>query len=95
MEFNFVMVNEHWTPETEKALFQFQPGESARCGLIKPGMDMFDILVQCAIFKSKGEARKNWKLTGKDIPLGFTDFKGIGKMKHRITIWIPVNDKED
>lgn len=90
MEWNFVRINEHWTPEMEKLLFQADPQEPIN--IITATTDMFDILVAMKVFSSKGEARRNWKLTGKDIPLGFTDFKGIGKMKHRLTIWVPVED---
>jgi hypothetical protein len=93
MEFNFVKINPFWTPEMERLLFQPKPGEIMEA--ITPDMDMFDILVDMGVFKSRSDARKNWKQTGKDIPEGFTDLKGIGKMKHRLTIWVPINDLQE
>ena len=92
MEFNFIDFNDFWDAGTETALFQTTPDD--RCLPIGQNEDMFDLLVRTGIFKSKGDARRNWKLTGKDIPPGFSDFQGIGKHRHRITIWVPVEDKE-
>ena len=51
--------------------------------------DMFSILVEAGIFPSRGQARKNWNKTGKDVPAGLTDIEKIGKMNTRITIWNP------
>lgn len=56
--------------------------------LISPNVDMYDVLVACGLFKSKGEAKKNWKKSGKEIPNGITEFSNLGK--HRmisILIW--------
>lgn len=50
-------------------------------------LDMFDILVFTGLFSSKGQARKNWTRTGREIPTGFTDIRDIGKLHHRLTIW--------
>ena len=55
-------------------------------------LDMYDILVNCKLFTSKSNARKNWNRTGKEIPEGFTDLINIGKLNHRLTIWNPKND---
>ena len=49
--------------------------------------DMYDVLVGAGIFKSKSDARRNWKKTGADIPTGHTLIRGIGKMKKRLCIW--------
>jgi hypothetical protein len=43
---------------------------------------MFDVLVAAKVFKSKGDARKNWKGSA-DIPFGFHRFE-VGKMKTEI-----------
>jgi hypothetical protein len=51
---------------------------------------MFDLLVKLGSFKSKGQARKNWRF-GKDIPSGWSEFK-IGKLKRHLSIWNPEGD---
>lgn len=89
-EFNFVCMNEFWDKATEDALLQPRPDEHIYD--LNVNEDMFDILVRAQCFKSKGEARRNWKRTGKEVPQGFSDFTGIGKFRTRITIWIPVAD---
>ena len=58
--------------------------------LVPNSYTMLDILFKCGIFQSKGQARKNWKKTGTEIPNGFTDLEGIGKLNKRITIWKPI-----
>lgn len=66
-------------------------GESAIT--VKPGQkDMFDLLVMLGIFPSKGQAMKNWKKSGREIPIGFSDFEQIGKLNNRLTILNPVGD---
>jgi hypothetical protein len=57
-------------------------------------VDIYDILVKASIFKSKGDARKNWTRTGKEIPWGFNDFENIGKLKHRIVIYKPFDTEK-
>lgn len=59
--------------------FQLLPNEST----------MFDILVNAGIFTSKSDARRNWKTTGQDIPLGWTWLRRIGKFKNEVAIWKP------
>ena len=54
------------------------------------GKDMYDLLVLIEAFNSKSQARKNWKLTGKDIPEGWSEFF-IGKQKRHLCIWNPTN----
>ena len=86
-EFNFVITNDNLDKNDDliETLFDgegFIP--------VTTGADMFDILVMTGLFRSKSEARKNWKRTGRDIPNGFTDIDRIGKLKNRITIWNPV-----
>lgn len=87
-QFNIIINNEHLVPNKDliKPLF----GDEDT--VIIPNVDMFDILTACEIFKSKGQARKNWKKTGQDVPPGFTDITGIGKLNKRLTIWNPIED---
>ena len=51
--------------------------------------DMYDILVMLKLFKSKSQAKKNWKRSGKDIPKGFSHFRGIGKFNSEFCILNP------
>jgi hypothetical protein len=51
-------------------------------------MDMFDLLVKLGSFESKGQAKKNWTKTGKEIPQGFNEFI-VGKLRRCLTIWNP------
>lgn len=53
---------------------------------------MYDLLVLLGAFTSKGQARKNWSRSGRDVPPGFSDFDGIGKMRHRLTVLNPTPD---
>ena len=59
---------------------------------IAPDYTIYDILTMLGLFPSKSEARKNWKRTGKDIPVGFTSLEGVGKMRHNIYIWNPIGE---
>ena len=92
-EFNFVITNENLEDNfpTDNLIETLFDGESFIP--VTTGADMFDILVMAGLFRSKSEARKNWKRTGKDVPEGFTDIERIGKLKHRLTIWNPKEDK--
>ena len=51
--------------------------------------DMFDFLLMLGLFKSRGQARKNWKNTGAEIPRGWTEFNGLGKFRKSLCIWHP------
>ena len=87
-EFNVIVQNDNL--ESNVDLFKHLFGEDEGFVGVGPDEDMFDILVMFGLFRSKGEARKNWKRTGREIPEGFTDIERIGKLKHRLTIWNPV-----
>lgn len=51
-----------------------------------------DVLVECNIFKSKNDARRNgWN---KEIEEGFTDRQRLGKLKHRIIVLKILGEKE-
>ena len=91
-EFNFVIENENFKVNKDLVDTLFD-GEDVQ--IISSVFDMFDILVITELFRSKSEARKNWKRTEKDIPEGFTDIKNIGKLHHRLTIWNPMGDHND
>jgi len=83
-EWNFIVVNGH--NEMGDAILFFD-GEDIN--FITPKTSMLDILVALGIFKSKGQARKNWKRTGVTVPDGFTDLKKVGKLNKRITLFNP------
>jgi hypothetical protein len=57
--------------------------------VLPAGTSMLDVLVECGIFPSKGQARKNgWKDDKSIIPDGFSEVV-VGKKKHCITILNP------
>lgn len=87
-DFNFAVRNEFWNQPMEDAIFSKDVDPSQ---FIQPlhTQDMFDILVGIGVFKSKSEARKNWRGTGQQIPEGFNSFT-VGKLKNRIFIWNPI-----
>ena len=96
-EFNFIIENKNLEPNDDliEGLFNqslFNPNEIDII-MFRENVDMFDLLVEVGLFRSKGEARKNWKRTGKDIPEGFTDITNIGKLHKRLTIWNPIKEK--
>ena len=52
---------------------------------IEENWTMAHIMFAAGVFSSVGDARRNnWN---KPIPLGFSDFKGLGKNKIRVTIF--------
>ena len=62
----------------------FFPGEEV--AVISEEVDMWDILVFAGIFRSRTQARKNWKRTERQVPNGFWIFDRIGKARHCISI---------
>lgn len=83
-DFNIVIVNEHHAKlhDLTAALF------GAETVNLHPSTDtMFDILVRYGAFSSKGQARKNWKQTGMEVPPGFNHFR-VGRKQ--LWIWSPV-----
>lgn len=89
-EFNFAVRNEFWSQGMEDFLFSRDVDPNQH---IQPlfTQDMFDILVGIGVFKSKSEARKNWRGSEQAIPPGFNSFV-VGKLKHKLFIWNPVKD---
>jgi hypothetical protein len=84
-EINFLVLNGKELPTDLKLFF----GEE-KVELIKPPVDMYDLLVEAEVFPSKSQARKNWKKTGQDIPGGFSCFENIGKLKRCICVLNPI-----
>ena len=86
-EFNFFRSS----IDSDKVLFFGETDGSLKEELLpfESNWTMAHLVHQAGIFNSVGEAkRNNWN---KPIPFGFTDIKGIGKNKIRITIF---NEKE-
>ena len=48
------------------------------------GTDIYDILVWCGLFKSKGDARKNWKRGG--LQDGWKLYDKVGKLNNSLAI---------
>ena len=92
-EFNFVMDNENFLDNEDLIESLFDLDETETVQIVPSTFDVFDMLVDVGLFRSKSEARKNWKRTGKDVPEGFTDIKNIGKLHNRLTIWNPKESK--
>jgi len=90
-EFNFVKKGVFNLPKTD--WWGFEPETSIE---IKPHWTMAHIAIEMELFPSLGQARKN----GWDgpIPQGYTEKKGIGKMKKSMFIHNPsdefINDSE-
>lgn len=87
-EFNVIIKNKYYKENEDLVPILFD--EEEVIFIEDDNIDMYDILVKLNIFRSKSEARKNWKKTKKDIPDGFTDIMKIGKLNKRITIYKPV-----
>jgi len=92
-ETNFIIKNGNELPGDAELFFSKEPV------VFLENVTMIDLLVYISIFPSKGQARKNWEpiqkkleLDPMEIPEGWSDFYGLGKLNHRITI---LNPKED
>lgn len=81
---NFVIATPAWETlceqEQNRLMRLLFAGESAV--IVKPTTTIWDVLVDAGVFRSKSEARKNWK-GPKRIPWGLWDER-VGKMKHHI-----------
>ena len=86
-EINIIVKNEFF--EDNKDLIPLLFDEEPLI-FVSPETDMFTILKDHVFFKSKSDARRNWKKTDQEIPLGFTDLTKIGKLNRRLTIWNPI-----
>jgi hypothetical protein len=87
---NFVINNEFY--EQEKDLIPYLFGDEPY--ELVSRVDMYDLLVRGGYFKSKGDARKNWTRTGRDIPNGYTEYRDIGKFHNQLFIFNPINTNE-
>ena len=47
---------------------------------------IYDVLVKAGVFRSKNEARRNWKRG--PLKEGLNDFKDVGKLRHRIFVQV-------
>jgi hypothetical protein len=96
MDLCFVVVNQNFKEEDIKLFFD-EPDKNwdGKVFRLTTENDMFDVLVLAGIFKSKSDAKRNWKKTGKEIPAGFSDFIGVGKLRHSIFIWNPIEIDND
>jgi hypothetical protein len=90
-ELNVVIINQNY--EHERDLVPLIFGEDI-ITYFQDDADMFDLLVYLNIFKSKAEARRNWKRTGGNIPFGYTEFKKIGKFSKSLYIFNPIKTNE-
>jgi hypothetical protein len=88
-ELNVIVMNDFAADNWDMVRHLF--GDDEDFLFLHPQYDMYDCLVHLEVFKSKGEARKNWKRTGKEIPPGYNEFRGIGKSKKALFIWNPVD----
>jgi len=79
---NIVVENDNLDTELAISLF-----DSNKWLTVPKTTDMFDILVMLNLFKNKGQAKKNWKKTGRDIPNGFSHFTRLGKFNSAISIF--------
>jgi hypothetical protein len=89
-ELNVVILNENFDGNMQRQLF----GDEMVDYYMENEYDMYDILVLFKVFASRGEARKNWTRTGKEIPPGYNEFRGIGKHKKSLYIWNPKSKEE-
>jgi len=85
--FNFIVSNGNQKIEDEELFFGIE-----KVSYISDIYNMSDVLVDCGVFKSKSQARKNWKKSGMRIPEGFSEFKNIGKLRKSITILNPIGN---
>jgi len=83
---NFIIDTGLQTDADFRVLFDGEPVE------IRPvGTTLADLLVECGIFPSKSQARKNGYL---ELPTGWTDLT-IGKLKNRVCVWWPTLDIDE
>lgn len=87
-EFNFIIENEHLFGDEQEGLFGGEP-----VTMLPPGSTFQHILVHLGIFPSVSQARKDpkWGMVGPIM--GFEDFRNVGKMKLRVSVFqsLPVD----
>lgn len=88
-DLNIVIMNEWFEPDLCDRLFNPMEWNEVIDMREDGKHDVLDFLVELSVFKSKSQARKNWK-GPVEIPDGFTDLQRLGKERHRLTIWKPI-----
>jgi hypothetical protein len=84
-EFNFVIDNGNLFGDESHRLFNDEP-----VTILPDGTDFHDVLVRLGVFPSKGQARKDSKWgTQQEIPMGFTTWPRVGKLRLRVDILRP------
>ena len=89
MIYNFAVRNRSLYANTD--LFKHLFAEAIEIVYLTTKQDMFDILVAAKVFRSRSDAKKNWKT--KEIPKGYIQLF-IGKQKTEILIFNPKSRKE-
>lgn len=94
---NVIVENGNIQDGDEELLFGPMEHECSGCSFCRkqdvmrvlPSTNMIDLLMEIGAFKSRGQAKKNWK-NSIDIPSGWSEFF-IGKVKRHLCIWKPSN----
>lgn len=89
MLFLNAMIDNGNLQEGDAELF-FGGDEPEPVEIFPAGTTMIDLLIHLGVFKSRGQAKKNWK-GPQEIPEGFSDFTGIGKLRRELWILNPVD----
>ncbi|MCS5594489.1 MAG: hypothetical protein NZ730_08115 [Porticoccaceae bacterium] len=89
-EFCFLVDNGLLIGDEAEMFFQCSHDEVI---VLPENASMADVLVQCGIFKSKSQVRKDAKW-GKnlEIPQGFTHFPKLGKKRRDVAIFRPTKE---
>ena len=69
-------------------------GEDAEIVVKSSDFDMFDMLVEIGAFKSRGEAKRNWKKSDKDIDFGCHSFL-VSKKLTPLFVFKPIQSLSD
>ena len=84
-DINVIVDNANFKPNEDLKVVMF---ENEPVVMVPTTKTMIDVLVDHGFFPSKAQARKNWTVTGVDIPPGFNIYR-IGKLKRKLCIWNP------
>lgn len=87
-----VVVNNGKIHPTDIDMFNLMPGE--KIIEVSPEADIFDVLVTVKLFPSRGQAKKNWRGPGPEIPKGWFETI-IGKFRISLAIWNPETALEE
>ncbi len=83
-DFNYI-INASLMDELDKQILRKSIfNETEEIKELEGNVTIYDILVDCGLFSSKKEAKRNWKRG--PIQKGFNDFTDLGKRWHRLTI---------